>query len=193
MMLDQMSNLLGVTYTIGSTTNGIYDGLYTTAINQGLTQTATVDTYTQHYYQQIIYQQLYVQNPLYQTVLTGVTCPGYVETAEDRARRARQKKRAEACDRAEELLLTCIGDGHKKSYKEHGYFDVEVKDRIFRIHKGRSMNITEIDKGGIKIARWCVHPSEYVPDADTMLAQYLLLKTDERKFLELANRHRIAA
>lgn len=104
-----------------------------------------------------------------------------------------QAKRIAASDRAEELLLSFLRKEHKKSYQEDGHFDVEVKGRIYRIHKGRSMNITLLDKKGVKICRYCAHPSECVPDADTMLAQYLMLTIDEKKFLAIANKHRLAA
>lgn len=35
----------------------------------------------------------------------------------------------------------------------------------------------------------CAHPGELVPDADTMLAQKLMLEADEPAFLRVANRH----
>ena len=213
-MIDQMSNLMGVTYTLGSTNANYYGDNLTvptqwyTPINNVRnvtdyqTNASTINQYIQQYFQVQITQQLWSQSPLYQTQLTGITYSEvtagtfngvplyhYVETEEDRiAREAVHAKHLAAADRAEELLITFLEDEHRESYKVHGHFDVEVKGRIFRIHKGRSMNITEIDKAGTKIARWCAHPEKYLPDADTMLAQYLMLKNDERKFLELANR-----
>ena len=205
-LLDQMSNVLGVSYTLGSQTVSSlndYTQWYTTPIGcmptqqtwppQSLydtqTNVSTINQYIQQYFQIQITQQVYAQTAMYRFVNAE-----YVETEAERiAREEREVKRLAAADRAEELLITFLEDEHRESYKVHGHFDVEVKGRIFRIHKGRSMNITEMDRKGEKIARWCAHPELYVPDADTMLAQYLMLKNDERKFLEIANKHRLAA
>lgn len=182
-------------------TNGLYDYAvsYTTAGTQTATAVTQVMENTIYFYQQRIMQQLSQPSPMFQGASTyGWPQPEmsyhYVETEEDRARHEKIRcSFREANNRAEELLVSILPEEHSKCYKANGHFDVEVKGRIFRIHRGRSMNITEMDRKGIKVCRWCVHTEDYLPDADTMLAQYLMLKNDERKFLEIANKHLLAA
>ena len=118
-----------------------------------------------------------------------------VETPEQIAARkeAQEKedlKRKIAAAKAEELLLACISDEQKKQYLEQGYFETIVNDNLYRIKKGRSGNV-ELIENGKPSSKFCIHPNMFVPDQDTMLAQYLLLHSDEPKFLKLANRTRL--
>ena len=45
------------------------------------------------------------------------------------------------------------------------------------------------DDAGVEIRSFCIHPTERVPDADSMLAQKLMLETDHDRFLKTANAH----
>lgn len=110
------------------------------------------------------------------------------ETEEQKvARELREIKYEAASKRAEELLLAVLPAKQRQQYLEKGYFDTEIGDKIYRINKGRSGNVKLIEKEKT-IASFCIHPEEYLPHADNMLAQYLLLRTDERKFLAKANK-----
>lgn len=55
----------------------------------------------------------------------------------------------------------------------------------YKLRIGRSGNVQREHDG--KVTRYCIHPVEAVPDADTVLAQVLLLWTDEPAFLATAN------
>ena len=100
------------------------------------------------------------------------------------------KTAEEATKKAECLLLMVLNDKQKQQYKELGYFETEVGDRVYRIKKGYSGNVELIDNGKPK-TRFCIHTDEWLPDADTMLAQLLMLRTNEKKFLEVANHTQI--
>lgn len=115
------------------------------------------------------------------------------ETAEQRIAREehqlKEKVRMEAAaSRAEQLLFACISEEQAKEYLEKGYFETKVSDKRYRIKKGRSGNVFQLDDKGREVYRYCAHPHMYVPDQDTMLAQLLMLHSDERKFLATANR-----
>lgn len=99
----------------------------------------------------------------------------------------RRVKHAVAASRAEELLFTFIGEERKKQYAEFGHFDVPVNGNIYRIRKGRSMNVIVLENGAPKL-KLCAHPADAVPDGDTMLAQFLMLTSNEKRFLEIANK-----
>lgn len=165
--------------TVGVYTNGLgsYQGI-------GSYQTQTFVM------QQTAATSNWYQNYLIPTIITYISnCP--METPEElevRKLRAAQeaKKREDAARRAEELLFMCIGEKHKKQYTEHKYFDVEVNGKTYRIHKGRSGNISQMEGEKVK-SKYCAHPSDWFPDGDTVLAQFLMLTTDEKKFLGIAN------
>jgi hypothetical protein len=56
---------------------------------------------------------------------------------------------------------------------------------LYKLRIGRSGNVQREHDG--KVTRYCIHPVDAVPDADTVLAQVLLLWTDEPAFLSIAN------
>ena len=118
----------------------------------------------------------------------------YAETEEQRTTReaatlALEIKRTAADKKAEELLMMILNDKQKKQYAEFGFFETEINDKIYRIRKGRSGNVRML-KDGKEKEQFCAHPNDaYVmPEHDTMIAQYLMLKTDEKAFLSKANR-----
>lgn len=95
------------------------------------------------------------------------------------------KERAQG--RAEDLLRSALSEGQLQEFVKKGYFHVQVGDRKFRITKGRSHNVKEVDDRSRILRSFCAHPTEHVPDADTMLAQKLILETDPDAFFKLAN------
>lgn len=95
----------------------------------------------------------------------------------------------EAQHKADILLNEFLTRRQRKSLKELGHFEVITpRGKTYRIRRGRSNNVREINEDGNEIAMLCAHPTEYVPDADTMLAQKLMLETAEEEFLRIANR-----
>lgn len=105
----------------------------------------------------------------------------YEETPEQKL------KRELASKRAEELLLLHLSDNERKQYLEFGYFETNINDKTYRINKGRAGNVYLIEGGKTKY-KYCAHPNDYTPEQDAMLAQLLMLKTDEDRFIKTANR-----
>jgi hypothetical protein len=131
-------------------------------------------------------QSVTMDNCCYATTVT------YPETEEQRIeceRRAAEYKAKDdaATKRAEEMLFLLLSDEQRKQYEEHGYFDTMVNDKLYRINKGRAMNV-ELIEGGVAKFKYCALPKEYMPAPDVMAAQLLMLQTDEKRFLSIANR-----
>ena len=103
-------------------------------------------------------------------------------------RQERERQRAEANQKAEELLQGVLTQEQREQLEAMAAFEVETERARYRIRRGRSGNVQELDVEGRVVARYCIHPREAVPDADTMLAQKLLLEVDEAAFLRIANR-----
>jgi len=105
---------------------------------------------------------------------------------------ARAAKFAAAESRAEQLMLSLLMPDQVQQYKDHGYFETLVDDRVYRIKKGRAGNVELIVKGKPAM-RYCAHPLDWTPAPDAMIAQFLMLKTNEKKFIETANKTQLAA
>jgi hypothetical protein len=105
---------------------------------------------------------------------------------------AQKEERTVAAKRAEELLRSTLSTRQLKELDRRGYFHVTVAKRRFRITRGRSHNIKEVDSRSRILRTLCAHPREQVPDADTMLAQKLWLESKPEDFFKIANvqRHR---
>lgn len=101
----------------------------------------------------------------------------------------KQRKRREAEARAEILLKQSLTPAQKAQLKRFGYFFVEGNKtgRRYRIRNGRSLNV-DIMQGNKVTARLCAHPSDDVPNMDTMLVQKIYLECMEDEFLRIANR-----
>lgn len=92
--------------------------------------------------------------------------------------------------RAEGLLQEHLTERQKYDLSTKGHFDVVnfKSKRHYRIRRGRAQNVFLLDgPGGREVKRLCCHPNERVPDADTMLAQKLLIEFNEELFLKTAN------
>jgi hypothetical protein len=99
------------------------------------------------------------------------------------------EQKAEADAKAEELLNSHLSLRQRRSYRKRREFLAEARDGTrFRIKKGWSGNVEELDASGRPIARYCIHPRERVPDADNVLGQLLLLEADPDLFRKTANR-----
>jgi len=98
--------------------------------------------------------------------------------------KAEAAARAEA--RAEAVLLAILNPEQAAQYKANGWFETEVNDSTYRIHRARSMNVERVVEGK-PTHKYCAHPGDMTPDEDVMLAQLLMLQTDEARFLSTAN------
>ena len=107
------------------------------------------------------------------------------------AARAEAKLKAEkeaAVARAEELLKENLDEVQARDYAALQAFLVRAPSgSTYRIRKGRSGNVTLLNEAGQDIESFCIHPSVEFPDQDAMLAQKLLLETDEATFRRIAN------
>jgi len=101
-----------------------------------------------------------------------------------RARDALTRRR-QARLRAEALLLAWLSPGQRAQYRARGWFEVTTAaGHRYRVRRG---GIVRLDPRG---SAYCIEAVSPVPVADEMLANKLLLETDERRFLATAHRYR---
>ena len=106
------------------------------------------------------------------------------------ARTAEAEAKAEA--KAQRLLYECLDESQAKDFRmARGFVVISNKGRKYYVAWGTTRNVTRWDDQGRLIETLCIHPAD-VPIPDTMLAQKLLLETDEDVFRRIANitRHR---
>ena len=85
--------------------------------------------------------------------------------------------------RAEALLWTWLSRAQRRQYRRRGWFEVTTASgRRYRILRG---GVVRLDPHG---SGYCIEATSPVPVADEMLANKLLLETDERHFLATAHR-----
>lgn len=104
-----------------------------------------------------------------------------------------QAEEKAANERAAELLLTYLDDDQKRTWRENNVIDLvsEGKKR-YRIKRGVSHNVTELNEHGKEVVSYCAHP-DGVPVDDVVLTQILALKYAEDHFLKVANKRQLAA
>ena len=100
--------------------------------------------------------------------------------------RTQHRERAVVERRGRELLLAHLDEEQRADFEETGSFVVRVGPRRYRIERGRVANVLCAEEG-FRNRRYCIHPRENVPSGDHMLAQKLMLETDEETFLRIAN------
>jgi hypothetical protein len=110
-------------------------------------------------------------------------------TREEAARRA-DAERSAAEETARQLLHSMLSETDKRMLAAHGYFEVRggksgTRYRIVAGHHG-TRNVLELDRHGHPRRRLCAHPFG-VPDGDVLLAQKLVIETNEDLFLATAN------
>jgi hypothetical protein len=90
--------------------------------------------------------------------------------------------------RGEELLREWLTPSQARQYLSHNSFDVVGCDtgRRYRIHRGRVMNIAELDTRGNVARQWCVVPQGALAIGDIMLAQKIALERREIEALTIA-------
>jgi hypothetical protein len=101
--------------------------------------------------------------------------------------------RDEADKRAEALLAAHLTPRQREQYREHRYFEVITRTGRYRLAHGWAGNVHRVDDQDRLVERFCIHPARVVPYADNLLAQKLMLETDEERFLRVANKTRLAA
>jgi hypothetical protein len=94
-------------------------------------------------------------------------------------------RRRQARLRAEALLWAWLSPAQRKQYRTRRWFEVTTSsDRRYRVLRGA---VVRVDPRG---SAYCIEAASSVPVADEMLANKLLLETDERRFLATAHRFR---
>lgn len=116
---------------------------------------------------------------------------------EERNRRQAEieAKRVAAQKKATELLLENLDAEQQIEFNQHKRFTVHVRGKVdqhYLIEYGYAGNVKLFHKGKA-IAKFCIHPAHNLPNEDVMLAQKLLLETNEEQFLKIANKTVLAA
>jgi hypothetical protein len=102
-----------------------------------------------------------------------------------RRSRAGLVRRRQARMRAEALLWAWLSPAQRRQYRARRWFEVRTASgRRYRILRG---GVVRVDPRG---SGYCIEATTPVPVADEMLANKLLLETDERRFLATAHRFR---
>jgi hypothetical protein len=102
-----------------------------------------------------------------------------------RRTKAALARRRQARRRAEALLLGWLSPDQRRQYQAHGWFEVTTtRGYRYRVLRG---GVIRLDPRG---SAYCIEATSPVPAADEMLANKLLLETDERRFLATAHRYR---
>lgn len=101
-----------------------------------------------------------------------------------------EQKRIAARDRARALLLSMLSKQQRDQLERERFFEVVAQSqKRYRIRQGTHGNVRLID-GGRESVSYCAQPLG-VPDEDAMLAQKLMIETDEAAFLRVANATRM--
>ena len=92
-------------------------------------------------------------------------------------------RRRQARRRAEALLWAWLSPAQRSQYRARRWFEVTTTSaRRYRILRGA---VVRLHPRG---SAYCIEATSPVPVADEMLANKLLLETDERRFLATAHR-----
>jgi hypothetical protein len=100
---------------------------------------------------------------------------------------AKEEKTVQA--RALRLLRSWLSPEQRADFERKGSFDVVGCDtgKRYRIRRGTSGNVNEIDEYGRLGIGWCFVPVGGLVQGDVMLAQKIALETDEKHALSIAN------
>lgn len=91
-------------------------------------------------------------------------------------------------EKALALLRDVLPEEARRDLDTKGFFQVRGSaGGKYTLRMGRYGNVIRQADG--RAEKLCIHPTEDVPDADTVLAQVLLLWMDEPAFLSTANSH----
>ena len=91
--------------------------------------------------------------------------------------------------RAMKLLERQLTDEQRKRLADAGCFEaVGSSGKTFRIYVGLSFNVWLLDNEGREAVNLCAYPHG-VPEGDAMLAQLLMIQTDDPEYLRRANKN----
>ena len=97
----------------------------------------------------------------------------------------------QASQRALALLRRCLDASQRAEFERtRGFVVCSPSGRRYRITYGTTANIDLVGEGGEILCRLCARPLD-VPAPAVMLAQKLMLESQEADFLRLAARHEI--
>lgn len=118
---------------------------------------------------------------------------GQIAATRERAL-AYEAKRVECVERATLLLCENLTPAQAEEFRRTRAFTVHSKDggRVYLVTYGTAGNVFEL-KAGKRQTKFCIHPDEDVPVPDVMLAQKLMIETDEAAFRRVANKTAVAA
>lgn len=100
--------------------------------------------------------------------------------------------------RARKLLFSMLNADQQKELDEKNHFHLTVHSRdgsmkVYRIEHGYAGNVKLLGVDGQPVKRYCIHADYRLPYEDQMLAQKLLLETNEPEFLRIANMTQLRA
>jgi len=91
-----------------------------------------------------------------------------------------------------DLLKSWLSEAEYNYLMEQGNLELpskHEKDTIYIINKDPMKRVAIKKKGKVVMKSLCIHASHQYADGDVLLSNIMLLKTDEKKFLEIANVH----
>jgi hypothetical protein len=133
------------------------------------------------------------------------------EQAAERAAKAELARQAQAIEdakrkvftdtakaRARRLLFSMLNADQQKELDEKNHFHLTVHSRdgsmkVYRIEHGYAGNVKLLGVDGQPVKRYCIHADSRLPYEDQMLAQKLMLETNEPEFLRIANMTQLRA
>jgi hypothetical protein len=94
-----------------------------------------------------------------------------------------------AAARAMRLFKANLTPAQLEQYEQHGYFELIGGDtgRRYRIRRGTTMNIDEMDESGRLVQKWCFVPTGNLVAGDVYLAQKMALELFETEARVIAN------
>jgi len=94
-----------------------------------------------------------------------------------------------AAARGMRLFKANLTPAQLEQYEQHGYFELIGGDtgRRYRIRRGTTMNIDEVDESGRLVQKWCFVPMGNLVAGDVYLAQKLALELFETEARVIAN------
>lgn len=135
----------------------------------------------------------YRQSPEYRAEAERIEAAALESAERWEAKHAEEKRLREiAEDKAEHLLMSVLTPEQRDEYHRLQSFRVHTPSgNIYRVKRGRMGNLKRIEldsEGREKVVETlCVHPRINVPNQDTMIAQKLMLETNEDELRALAN------
>lgn len=105
-----------------------------------------------------------------------------------------RERTAKAEERASLLLMMLLNLAQYADWRDRqGFIVIAASGRRYQIKKGYAGNVYELDKDDRRIASYCGHiSSSDGPAIDNMIAQKLMIESDEQRFLQIANQHMVS-